>query len=307
MKVAHRLDRITPERPTYLPIEDCYVPSESGLDEYVELLVAFERAADTLGEKPWVQAAQRRLAALTETIAASSARWSELRTAIALLVLCDLQRRNSHGSEQTTESSGCLNRLREWVQAQPARRGVGLDLLLSIHLSIRVAKPDLRGFISPVKAGLSGVRTLDIAGLDRFAQAAVCLIGAGHRELVPSLVEAALYLARSQNVDTGVFVQASQRRDTADTARAMQMLASTWSVLDNMAPERAGLAAAWRNGWQVIERSRIAEVNAFFLKNPEHALGVLRDDEAGARASTVASAVTLEVLTYALTSMPIGF
>ena len=302
-RVAHRLDRITPEKPTYLPIDDCYVPTENGLDEYVELLVAFERAADTLGERAWGQTAQRRLAEIAETIAANSVRWPEFRTAIALLILRDLQRRNSHDTEKTADSSGCLNELREWVQAQPVRRGIALDLLLSIHLSMRAARPDLRGFISPVKAGLSGVRTLDTAGMDRFAQAAVCIIGAGHRELVPSLVEAALYLARSQNADTGVFVHALQWGGTADTARAMQVISSTWSVLDDTAQERTDLVAAWRNGWQVIERLRIEEVNAFFVKNPGHAIGVLRDDETGAGASAVASAVVLEVLTHALASM----
>lgn len=299
-KVAHRLDRITPEKPTYLPVDDCYVPAENGLDEYVELLVAFERAADILGERAWVQTAQHRLAEITETVAADSVRRPESRTAIDLLILRDLQRSNSHGTDQTADSSGCLKGLREWVQAQPARRGVGLDLLLSIHLSMRAARPDLRGFISLVKAGLSRVWALDATGIDRLAQAAVCLIGAGHRELVRPLVEAALCLAYSQNADTHAFVHASKWGGTADTARVMHMISSTWSVLDHNAPERTRLLAAWRNGWQLIERLRIGEENAFFLKNPEHALGVLRDNEAGARASAVASAVTLEMLTHAL-------
>ena len=52
-----------------------------------------------------------------------------------------------------------------------------------------------------------------------------------------------------------------------------------------------------------IERLRIEEVNAFFVKNPGHAIGVLREDETGAGASAVASAVVLEVLTHALASM----
>ena len=299
--IAHRLDRMSPEKPTYLPIDDCYVPTDNGLDEYIELLIAFERAADTLGERAWVQTAQRRLVEIAETIAANSVQWPELRTAIALLILRDLQRRNAHGTQQIADSNGCLNGLREWIQAQPVRRGVGLDLLLSIHLSIR-AGWDLRGFISSVKAGLSGVWMLDTIGMDCFAQAAVCLIGAGYRELVRPLVEAAVYLANAQNADTHAFVHASRWGSTADTARVMHMISSAWSVLDSTAPERTGLAVAWRNGWQVIERLRIGEVNAFFVKNPEHAIGVLRDDEAGARASAVASAVTLEVLTHALAS-----
>ncbi len=306
-RVAHRLDRITPEKPTYLPIDDCYVQAENGLDEYVELLVAFERAADTLGERAWGQAARLRLAEMAETIAANSMRWPELRTAIALLILRDFQRCDSHGIELSADSSGCLNELRKWVRTQPARRGVGLDLLLSIHLSMQAARPDLRDYISSVKARLSGMWTLDTTGMDRLAQAAVCLIGAGYRELVRPLVEAALSLTNSQNADTQVFVHASRWGGTADTARVMHMISSTWSVLDNSAPERTDLVAAWRKGCQVIERLRIGEVNAFLVKNPEHALGVLRDEEAGARASAAASAVTLEVLTHAFSSMMIPF
>jgi outer membrane protein assembly factor BamB len=304
-RVAHRLARITPEKSTYLPIDDCYVQAENGLDEYVELLVAFERAAGALGERAWEQTAQRRLLDIAETIAANPVRWPELRSAIAPLILRDLQRRNFHGTEQTADSSGCLSELREWFQAQPVRRGVGLDLLISIHLSMHVARPDLRGFISSVKAGLSRVSTLDTTGMDRLADAAVCLIGAGHRELVRPLLEAALILVNSQNADTHVFVHASRWGGTADTTRVMHLISSAWSVLDNSAPERPDLVAAWQNGWQVIERLCIGEVNAFFVKNPEDAIGVLRDDEAGASASAAASAATLEVLTHALLSQTI--
>jgi hypothetical protein len=303
--VSLRLDRITPEEPTYLPIDDCYVSTENGLDEYVELLVAFERAADTLGNRAWVQTAEHRLAEIVKTIAIDSVRWPELRTAIALLVLRDLRRSDSNGTNKHADSDGSLHGLREWIQAQPTRRGVGLDLLLSIHLSMQATNPDLRDFVSAVKAGLSAVWTLDATGIDRLAQAAICLIEGGHKELIRPLVEAALCLAYSQNTNTRVFVHATRWGGTADTARVLHMIWSAWSVLGNAAPEQTRLVAAWRNGWQLIDRLRIGEVNAFLVKNLEHAQGVLRDDEAGARASAVSSAATLEVLTHALASITI--
>lgn len=303
--IARRLDRITPEKPTYDPIDDRYVPADNGLDEYVELLVAFERAADLLGENAWARVAQHRLMDVIETIGAHRARWPEFRTAIALLVLRNVQRRDADRRPLATDSNACLDPLREWIQVQPARSGVCLDLLLSIHLSAHAAQPDLRRFVSVVQAELSKVRTLDMQDADRLAQAAVCLIEAGHRELIHPLVDAAMYLANAQHSDTYVFVHASKWGGTADSARVMSMISAAWSVLDDAASERAALATAWHKGWRVIERLRFTEANAFFAKNPEHAVGVQRDDEAGARASAVASAVTLDILTHALSSVTI--
>ncbi|HDR9881391.1 TPA: hypothetical protein QDE50_30670 [Burkholderia cenocepacia] len=301
--VAHRLERITPEKPTYLPDEDRYVAAENGLDEYVELVLAFEQAGNLLGENTWTQMAQRRLVDITESIAIHAERWTELRTTIAWLVLRDVQQRAGKTGMQTTGSSGSLIELREWILAQPLRPHVGLDLLLAIHLAMQTTEPDLRRFVSIVKAELSKVRTLEIQRADRVAEAAVCLIRAGHRELIRPLVDAAMFIAMSQHPVAHIFPHASKWGGTADTARVMKMISCAWAVLDTPALERPALAAAWRNGWRVIERLRIGHGNAPFAKSLEHAEGVQRDDEAGTRASAAASAATLEILTHALSSV----
>lgn len=302
--VARRLERITPGKSTYLPVEDRYVAAENGLDEYVELLLAFEQAGSLLGESTWTQMAQRRLGDITESIVVHAERWTELRTTIAWLVLRDAQQRAGQSSMQTTGSRASLTELREWILAQPLRPNVGLDLLLAIRLAMQTTEPDLRRFISIVKAELSRVRTLEIPGADRVAEAAVCLIGAGHRELVRPLVDAAMFIAISQHPVEHTFPHASKWGGTADTARVMKMISCAWAALDTAALERPALATAWRNGWRVIERLRIGRGNAPFVNTLEHIEGVQRDDEAGARASAAASAATLEILTHALSSEP---
>lgn len=119
--VARRLERITPGKSTYLPVEDRYVAAENGLDEYVELLLAFEQAGSLLGESTWTQMAQRRLGDITESIVVHAERWTELRTTIAWLVLRDAQQRAGQSSMQTTGSRASLTELREWILAQPLR------------------------------------------------------------------------------------------------------------------------------------------------------------------------------------------
>ena len=136
-----------------------------------------------------------------------------------------------------------------------------------------------------------------------FGQTPVCLIRAGHCELIRPLVDAAMFIAMSQHPVAHIFPHASKWGGTADTARVMKMISCAWAVLDTTALERPTLAAAWRNGWRVIERLRIGHGNAPFVKILEHAEGVQRDDEAGARASAAASAATLEILTHALSSV----